>query len=65
MKEKHAKEKKAINIILMIIRIICIIVIIACLIYIFQWYIENKKNANMLAELTDNSVKDTMIEVKE
>jgi sortase B len=60
MKEKHAKEKKAINIILMIIRIICIIVIIACLIYIFQWYMENKKNANMLAELTDNSVKDTI-----
>ena len=60
MKEKHAKDKGIASKILVVIRIICIIVIIGCLIYIFQWYRENKKNSNMLAELTDNSVKDTV-----
>lgn len=60
MKEKYSKEKSAINVILVLIRIICIIVIIFCLVYIFQWYMENRKNANMLNELTDQSVKDTV-----
>lgn len=47
--------------VLLLIRIICIIVIIVCLVYIIRWYMENKKNAAMLSELTDNSVKDTIV----
>lgn len=60
MEKNNANDKGILNIILLLIRIICIIVIIVCLVYIVRWHIENKKNANMLSELTDNSVKDTI-----
>lgn len=55
-----AKEKRKTNIVLLILRIISIIVIIGCLIYIGNWYIENKKSANMIREITDATVKDTI-----
>lgn len=60
MSKSHTKDNRILRKILLLIRIICIIVIIVCLIYISQWYMENKKNASMLNELTDNSVKGTV-----
>ena len=59
MKSKHSKEKKN-NIIIIIFRIISILVIIYCLIYIFNWYIENKKSANMISNITNSSILDTI-----
>lgn len=59
MKSKHSKEKKS-NIIIIIFRIISILVIIYCLIYIFNWYIENKKSANMISNITNSSILDTI-----
>lgn len=60
MSKSHTKDNVVLRRLLLLIRIICVIVIIVCLIYIIQWYIENKKNASMLSELTDTSVKDTI-----
>ena len=57
MKSKHKRKS---NKILLFFRIISIIVIILCLIYIGYWYLENKKNANMLKELTNESIIDTL-----
>lgn len=59
MKSKHSKEKKS-NIIIIIFRIISILVIIYCLIYIFNWYIENRKSANMISNITNSSILDTI-----
>ncbi len=59
MERKHSKEKNTLNIILLILRIICIIVIIFCLIYIFMWYMENKKSADMLKNVKESSIIDT------
>ena len=46
--------------ILLFFRIISIIVIILCLIYIIHWYLENRKNANMIKDLTENAVIETI-----
>lgn len=59
MAKKHAKDNSSLHTFLSIIRIICIVVIIICLIYIFQWYMENRKNANMLKNIKDESIIDT------
>ncbi len=59
MKRKHAKEKSKLNVVLLVLRIICIVVIIVCLIYIFRWYLENKKNADMLKNLKDSTILNT------
>ena len=59
MERKHAKEKNTLSIILLLLRIICIIVIIFCLIYIFMWYMENRKNADMLKNVKESSILDT------
>ena len=59
MERKHAKDNNSLHTFLSIIRIICVVVIIICLIYIIQWYIENRKNANMLKNIKDESIKDT------
>ncbi len=59
MKSKHSKDKKR-NIIIIIFRIISILVIIYCLIYIFNWYMENKKSADMLSNVTNSSILDTI-----
>ena len=55
-----AKHERKFNIILLIIRIISIVVIIGCLIYIGNWLIENRKSANMIHEITEAAVKDTI-----
>ena len=60
MKENNSKDKKIGYKIILIIRIILILVIIYCSVYIFMWYMENKKNANMLSELTESSVIETI-----
>ncbi len=57
MKGKH--ERKS-NKILLFFRIISIIVIIGCLIYIGYWYLENKRNSDMIKNLTESSIKDTV-----
>lgn len=59
MKRKHSKEKSALSVILLILRIICILVIIGCLVYIFMWIMENKKNSDMLKNVKDSSILDT------
>ena len=60
MKENNSKDKKIGYKIILIIRIILILVIICCSIYIFMWYMENRKNANMLSKLTESSVIETI-----
>lgn len=57
MKEKN---KRKTNKFILIFRIISIITIIYCLIYIFLWCSENKKSANMLAQVTDSSILETV-----
>lgn len=61
MKRKHSKEKEksALSVILLVLRIICILVIIGCLVYIFMWFMENKKNSDMLKNVKDSSILDT------
>lgn len=59
MKAKH-KRKKERHIFLTFIKIISILIIIACLIYIVRWYLENRQNANMLSELTESTIIDTI-----
>lgn len=59
MRKKHAKEKTLVNSILLFLRIVCIVVIIICLTYIFMWYMENRKNANILKDIKDSSILDT------
>lgn len=59
MRNKHTKEKPLSYKILLVIRIILILIIIGCLIYIGNWYIENKKSAKM-KELTESSIIDTI-----
>lgn len=56
---KSNDERKT-NKILLTFRIISIIVIIGCLLYIGYWFIENKKNANMLKDITEQAVIDTI-----
>ncbi len=56
MKNKYSIGNKF----LLIFRIVLIIIIICCLIYILLWYIDNKKNANILAEVTDSGIIDTI-----
>lgn len=58
-KNTNEKKNKILNIVLVFIRIICILTIIVCLIYIGHWYLENKKSADMLKEVTDASILDT------
>lgn len=60
IKENETKEKKSKKI-LKIIRIILILVIVFCLIYIGFWYMENKKSADMLNELTDSSILESTV----
>lgn len=60
MKQKHAKDKTLTYTFLLIIRAILILIILYCIIYIFNWYIENKKNASMLSQITDAIVLDTI-----
>ena len=60
MRKKESKDKKIGYKIIIFIRIILILIIICCAIYIFMWYMENKKNATMLSELTNASVIDTI-----
>jgi len=60
MKSKHSKEKRKINKFILIFRIISIIIIVYCLVYIYLWYMENKKSADMLAQITDSSIIDTV-----
>ena len=60
MRNKHTKEKPLSYKILLVIRIILILVIIGCLAYIINWYMENKKSADMLAEITESSIIDTI-----
>lgn len=55
-----AKHKRKSNKILLFLRIISILVIIGCLIYIGLWYIENRKNANMIQDLSNSSIIDTV-----
>lgn len=57
MKSKY--ERKS-NKILLTFRIISFIVIIICLIYIGYWYLENKRNSNMIKELTNDAVLNTI-----
>lgn len=52
-------ERKT-NKVLLFFRIISILVIIGCLIYIGYWFIENRKNANMLKDLTEQAVVETV-----
>ena len=59
MKETNEKKRNVMHTILLFLRIICIITIIGCLIYIGNWYLENRKNANMLNEVTDASIINT------
>ena len=59
MKETNEKKRNVMHTILLFLRIICIITIIGCLIYIGNWYLENRKNANMLKEVTDASIINT------
>ena len=54
------ENKRKYEIILLLLRIISIIVIIGCLIYIGLWYIENRKNANMIKDLSDSSIIETV-----
>ena len=56
---KSENERKS-NKILLTFRIISIIVIILCLIYIGYWYMENRKNANMIKNITQDSVIQTI-----
>ena len=56
---KSKNERKS-NKILLTFRIISIIVIILCLIYIGYWYMENRKNANMIKNITQDSVIQTI-----
>lgn len=56
----NGKHKRKSNKILLFLRIVSIIVIILCLIYIGYWYLENRKNAKMIEELTQSSVIDTI-----
>ena len=59
MKKTNEKNRKIINRILLFFRIISIITIIVCLIYIGNWYLENRRNANMLKEVTESSIVNT------
>jgi sortase B len=59
MNKKHSKDNSSLHTFLSVIRIICIVVIIICLIYIVKWYIENKKNADMLKNIKDESILET------
>ena len=59
MRKTNEKKKSLFYKILLFLRIISIITIIGCLIYIGNWYLENKKNANMLKEISDASIIDT------
>lgn len=59
MGTKYSKEKNMSKIILLVLRTICIIVIIVCLVYIFMWYMENRKNSNMLKNVKDSSILNT------
>ena len=61
MKTNHSKEKKIINKIILIFRILSIIIIIYCLLYIFNWYLENKKNKEIFQEITSNNILDTIV----
>ena len=56
MENTNEYKRIEFNLMLLIFRTIAIIVIIACSVYIFNWYMENKRNANMLKELTDSSI---------
>lgn len=61
MKEKNTNEKKInnknkVNKFILFFRIISIIIIIYCLFYIFTWFLENKKNSDMLKKVTDSSM---------
>lgn len=52
------------NKLILIIRIISIFIIIYCLIYIFLWLLENKKNSDMIKKISDLSIIDsTTIEI--
>lgn len=58
MQSKHSKENT--NKIILVFRIISIIIIICCLIYIYSWYMENKRTSDMLSNVTQSSVLDTV-----
>lgn len=59
MQSKHSKEKENTNKIILVFRIISIIIIICCLIYIYNWYMENKRTSDMLSNVTQSSILDT------
>lgn len=59
MQSKHSKEKENTNKIILVFRIISIIIIICCLIYINNWYMENKRSSDMLSNVTQSSILDT------
>lgn len=61
MRTNHSKEKKIINKVILIFRILSIIIIIYCLLYIFNWYLENKKNKEIFQEITSNNILDTIV----
>lgn len=58
---KKTKDDKKFKTFLLVFRIILIIIIIYCLIYIFLWYLENKKNSEILNNITNASVVDTIV----
>ncbi len=61
MKEKNTNEKKNFNKFIIFFRIISILIIIFCLVYIYLWYMENKKSSEILTTITDSSVIDTIV----
>lgn len=52
---------KKTNKVILVIRIISLIIIIYCVVYIVLWYLDNKQNAGILEQLTDESIVDTII----
>lgn len=59
MSSKHGRKKER-HIFLTFFKIISILIIIACSVYIVGWYLENRRNAKMLSELTESTIIDTV-----
>ena len=56
---KHMKKSKRMNFAILFFRIVSVIIIIICVYQLYNWYIENKKNGDILEEIVSNYAQST------
>lgn len=56
---KHMKNSKRMNFAILFFRIVSVIIIIICVYQLYNWYIENKKNGDILEEIVSNYAQST------